>query len=363
MSYLSNDNNDHNIDQIRHRNADNRIVRIFPYLVVVCLITTLLYFVFSGGSTFTDFLITMCTAFGIGFICLGILSAARCDRSIFNPKICTLILILMPIILGFVLYYFGYYIYPNLLTSRLFVVTDNQLHDVMVLIMRLYILMVIAIFASHGVISVIVAYFRKYIARVYGSMEKLKNDGTDKNVGKFTLWMYKIPKIIDIHSVELEPVDYNDKLRINLLISASLNIFTLGLILCSYLFLNPIFINQMTFTEMIVIAMLLSVFIPVLVIPWYITKDTGAKVKSQARDYYLWIGMKKTLYRGFFTIAILVFLVAMLAFTGNDYERVILTYAGYIVFMGFMSFLFTFIYVNNYHKGLIDGIVNRYKEQ
>jgi len=223
--------------------------------------------------------------------------------------------------------------------------------------------MVVAIFASHGVISVIVAYFRKYIARVYKSMKRLKNDGTDNNVGKFTLWMYKIPKIIDIYSVELEPVDYDEKLRINLLTSVSLNIFALGIVLCSYLFLNPIFIDQMTFTEMIVIAMLLSVFIPVLVIPWHITKDTGAKIKSQARDYCLWTGMKKTLYRSFFTIAILVFLVAMLAFTGNDYERVILTYAGYIVFMGFMSFLFTFIYINNYHKGLIEGITDRYKEQ
>ena len=363
MSYVSNDIRNLNDDRIRHDNADGRIIKIFPYSVVTCLIAALLYFILSEENSLADFLITLCTTFGIGFICLGIISAIRCDRSVFNPRMCTLIFALTPIVLGFALYYFGYFIFPDLLTSRIFVVTDDHLHDVMILIGRLYTLMIVAIFASHGVISVVVAYFRVYIVRVYRSMEKLKNDGTDRNIGKFTLWMYKVPKIIDIHSVELEPLNYDEKSRINLLLSISLNIFALGIILCSYLFLNPIFIDQMTFTEMILIAMLLSVFIPVLVVPWHITKDTGAKIKSQARDYYLWTGMKRTLYRGFFAVAILIFLIAMLAFTGNDYERVVLTYAGYIVFMGLMSVLFTFIYVNNYHKGLIDGILDRYREQ
>jgi hypothetical protein len=136
----------------------------------------------------------------------------------------------------------------------------------------------------------------------------------------------------------------------------------LGLAVSSYIFLNPIFEMTMTLEEAIIVTSLITFFIPVLVVPWLITRDIGAKVKSQARDYYLWKGMKSRLYAGAFAFMMFFSLFAISMYFGYDIVRATYTYVGYVAITVYLSLIYAFIYTNYYHKGFREGIIKNFNE-
>jgi len=225
-----------------------------------------------------------------------------------------------------------------------------------------YSLSVLMTFTGHGVISTVVAYFRKYTARIYLSIEKIKNDGTDSGRNKISRWVYDIPDIIDIERIELEPVRDDGRFPVKMFASMAFSIFALGLCVSSYIFVNPIFQSTLTLGETVIMGVILTFFIPVLVIPWFITMDVGAKIKSQAKDYYLWKGMRRRLYQGFFSFALLSSMFVISMYLGYDLERTLLTYAGYVAITAFLSLLYAFIYADYYHKGFKKGIIDQFEE-
>jgi hypothetical protein len=132
-------------------------------------------------------------------------------------------------------------------------------------------------------------------------------------------------------------------------------------VICSYFFINPLFLQIIPFEEMLLIGTLLSLFISPLVIPWSIVKSIGAKVKSSApRDFYLWKGMRGRLYQGFFAIAFFMMLLTLSVYMGMDFSRIVTTYLGYVAFMGIISLITSFVYVNTYYKGFKNGIIKSY---
>jgi hypothetical protein len=174
--------------------------------------------------------------------------------------------------------------------------------------------------------------------------------------------VYGIPDIIDVQRIELEPIPNNNKFPTKMFFSLAFSIFALGLSISSYIFLNPIFQSALTLEETVIIAVIVAFFVPVLIIPWFITRETGAKVKSQARDYYLWKGMKRRLYQGFFAIVVLLSMLTISLYLGYDIIRTSYTYAGYVLITAFLSLIYAFIYANHYHKGFKEGIVKEFGE-
>jgi hypothetical protein len=241
-------------------------------------------------------------------------------------------------------------------------VTGSWASKNLAVLITIYSLTALMMFTSHGVISVVVAYFRKYTTRIYLSLEKIRNDDTDTGRNKISRWVYDVPNIIDVQRIELEPMQDGKRFPTKLFSSMAFSIFALGLSISSYIFLNPIFQSALTIEEAVIITVILTFFIPVLVIPWFITKDTGAKIKSQARDYYLWKGMRKRLYQGFFTVIVFLSLLAISVYLGYDIVRTTYTYAGYVLITAFLSLLCAFIYANYYHNGFKEGIIRDFNE-
>jgi len=212
-------------------------------------------------------------------------------------------------------------------------------------------------FVAYGVLSVIVGYFRSYFYRVLKSLEA----PSEAKRNRITEWLFQIPDIIDVGSVELEPEADEGKFNTELFMNTTFSLFALGVVICSYFFINPLFLKIMPFEEMLLIGMLLSLFISPLVIPWSIVKSIGAKITSEApRDFYLWKGMRGRLYQGFFTITFFMMLLTMSVYLGMDFSRIATTYVGYVVFMGVLSIITSFVYVNTYYKGFKNGIIKSY---
>ena len=349
--YLERDGWDH---------KDRMIMKAVPYIVLISVISGALFAVFTRSPEIGIIIVRFFTPFVLGFAALGIYSFIRRDRGSVKGTVVVSIFVLIPLAASIVLILFTSYVMPEIMDVLANWMIQRLGKTANILIM-VYALTVLMAFTGHGVISTVVAYFRTYTARIYLSIEKIRNDGNDTGRSKISRWVYDIPDIIDIDRIELEPVSQSG-FPVRMFASMAFSIFALGLCVSSYIFLNPIFQSAMTLEETVIMGVILTFFIPVLVIPWFITKDTGAKIKSQAKDYYLWKGMKKRLYQGFFTFVMFSSLFIISVYLGYDIVRTYMTYAGYVAITAFLSLLYAFIYTNYYHSGFKEGIIGKFNE-
>ena len=342
---------------------DKRLIKTLPYLVMICAISGIINIIRLGETgTVGGMLVAFCQAYVVGFFILGLFAYVHKDRPSVRNRFPIFFFAVGPFLVALMVYIMGLTIMPDIFDSDLFEHTSDALRDIGWITVRLYAVAVLAIMVVFGVVSVVASYFRQYSARIFRFVSKLKNDGTDGKRGNFALKFYDIPDVIDIKDVELEPVE-NEHFSMDGFVSMAFSIFMLGLVICSNLFLNPVFMKEMSFYEVIMIGILISFFIPVLVMPWYITKETGAKVKSNSRDFYLWRGMKKRMYQSFFGFAMVLLLVLLTIYLGSDIIRITYTYIGYIAFMAFMSVFYAYVFFNSFNNNLRKDIVKKFEEQ
>ncbi|MCL2142647.1 MAG: hypothetical protein FWH44_00065 [Methanomassiliicoccaceae archaeon] len=351
--------NDYDMDGSLRK--DRAIIKAVPYIALASALAGLVLAFMAAKGEMGSLLLRFCSPFVVGFAGLGVYSFVHRDKGALQESTTALILSAVPLIISLGIIFATSYIMPETI-DFLTDLTGSWAAKEVAVLLSIYSLTILMMFTSHGVISTVVAYFRRYTARIYLSLEKIKNDDTDTRRNKISRWVYDVPDIIDVQRIELEPVQSHGRFPRRIMFSLAFSIFALGLSISSYIFLNPIFQSALTIGEAVLITMILTFFMPVLVIPWFITKDTGAKIKSQARDYYLWKGMRKRLYQGFFTVVVFLSLLAISLYMGYDIVRTSYTYAGYVLITAFLSLLYAFIYANYYHRGFKKGIIHDFNE-
>lgn len=349
-----------NTENCGNAKKDHNIVRIVPYIAVISAIIGLLIS-FMGPRELGSILVRFCAPFVFGFAALGVYSFVRKDRGLMNIRTTIPIFIIVPFIISIVIILAIDNLIPELINSlNKLIGTDSQ--ESVIVFVSVYLVTLLMTFTAHGVISTVVAYFRSYTTRIYLSIEKIKNNSEDTNRNKISRWVYQIPEIIDIERIEFDPLPNDGRFPAKVFASLAISIFVLGLSISSYIFLNPIFVGALSLDEAVIVTMILTFFVPVLVIPWSITRDTGAKIKSQANDYYLWKGMKKRIYSGFFTFMIFLTMFGVCVYLGYDLQKMLFTYLGYIIITAFTSLVYAFVYCNHYYNGFRDGIIEDFNE-
>ncbi|MDD3378563.1 MAG: hypothetical protein RBR05_03550 [Candidatus Methanomethylophilaceae archaeon] len=346
----------HADEKTKQDKLDEIIVNIFPIFIVACAILSIVLILIMNAYTFSEIIYGICLGYTIGFIILGALCMPLANKGVRSWKFTAPIVILIPAATACFLYIFGEEFDPSIYLIRFFDIFGGKV-TLDALIVCVYSIAIMIVLVSYGVVAVIVGYFRSYFYRIIRSLEA----PPEKRTNHIPEWLFQIPDIIDVKDIELEPDLDDDKFNRELFVNVTFSIFILGLVICSYIFLNPLFLKTMPFGEMLVIATLVSLFMSPLVIPWSIVKSIGAKVISDApRPLYLWKGMKGRLYQGFFAIAFFMMLLMMSAYLGMDFSRIAVTYLGYIAFMGVISIVTAFVYVNYFYNGFKNGIIKSY---
>jgi len=342
-------------DMDRRDRRDKLVLKAFPYVIALSLILVLSIMVFLNDISISTLLYALCMGFATGFTILGASTIPFSDKGTFTMKAVIPGLLLLLLFISIIMYMFGSDFAPSQFLMQFFDIF-GETHEFADLLSSLSVLILMIILVSQGVLSVIVAYFRHYMNRVLNSLEA----PSDRKRSKITSWMFAIPDIIDIKEVCLEPIPDEGKFNKSLFLSTSMSLFLLGTAICSYLFLNPLFLTQISAAHMLFIGTMLSLFLPPLVIPWSIFQSIGAKIRSDApRDLYLWKGMKGRLYFGFFAITMFTMLITLAVYIGADFGRIVGTYLGYIILMVSISLITSFIYMNWHYYGFkADIIVN-----
>ena len=348
--------------QTKQDKLDAFILKVFPGFVVVFGVIAILVFLFYwDGLTVGHLLYSLGAVYAGGFVLLGIPAFILSESDVVKARYSVPFIIVAWLAISSVLWFvFGdgedtvnHFVsgFSNFLNWSVHSVTFWTV------LLGMLVLILIVLFASYGILSVIVAYFRKDYHRIMLSLIK----PGDSRLKRSSTKLFAVPSIIDVTDVTIEPESDDGHFNIGLFKSLSCNTVVAGLIVASYLFLNPVFLDTISFTEMMVTLILISLFLNVLIIPISILKSLKAEAWSAApRPFVLWKGMKSRMFQGYVFVFLMLTLLWICLYSGQDMVRVVLSYIGYIVFIIMMSALTSFVYVNTFYVGFKNGIVRNF---
>jgi len=350
-------------DMSKRCDLDSHIRAALLLIVPVCLLLSLILVITNPPETMGILLIQLCIPYVPAFCILGFYVMIRMNhnqrksnRKVIAWSVGLLVLASILVLLQ--------HLYLRPITQvTLFPLTGEIFTDLGLILIQLAFAYGVVVTAGFGVLGVIVAYFRYYMVRILHSLEHVRNDGTDRGRMKGNIWVFDIPSIIDVQGVELEPIYAQGGFPRESFRSMVLAMLIFSLILVSYIFLNPFFLLEIDAWEMVIVGMIITFFVPVFVIPWTITRDLGAKIKNQARDYYIWKGMKRRLYQGFMALGVVFLLVGLVFYLVDDLISLAYIYMGYTIFSICLSMIYTFIYYNYFQRDFRDDIVQQFLDK
>ncbi len=343
----------------RSEKRDITIVKIFKGFLVACVLISLALIIhnedyYSAWKIIDD----ICYGFVLGFTFLGIWSIAYLDRGPFPFWFLTGFIMMTGAIMWFYVTGAGSMLILGG-ASSLKPFIPGDVGDI-TLFIDLLLSIFLLLFSSIGVLTTISAMLRKFMPGVLLSIEKCAHKGERGKAADF----FMVPDIIDVESVEMEPQIDDHIFDLKSFIELSVNVFTLGMVICSILFLNPIVLDSVPKYSTIRIMMLLSIFLPSLIIPWQSVRSTGAKAISSApRPYYLWTGARRRLFTGSAMLGVFFLLFIISVYFGNDIGNIIGYYVQYIVPLASISILAGLLYANCISRNLRDSICFRFESK
>jgi len=336
---------------LRAKKRDATIIRIFPKLVLICVLLTVALTVWRGNYDFWIIISRLCVIFGLAFAIVGVWASTCMDKGPFPVRMIMGIMIVVLMLAWAhvtgaddVLFLKGLDFIKDSGTGA---VSENfRFAD---LLFTLFIMLM----APIGILTTISAMLSKYMPGVLLSVEK--GDKKGKNpAAKF----FKVPDIIDVDRVELVPEKDDHALDFSSFLWMTSYTFALGVLICSMLFLNPMMLETVSKGLIVRVMIILSIFLPALVIPWLCIKSTGARVISGApRPYYLWKGARKQLFTGFATLGLFFFSFLLSIYYGNTVEAIAEYYVEYLIPLAAISLVSGLFYANCFSRSLRDNIV------
>ncbi|MBQ8644131.1 MAG: hypothetical protein IJ469_05670 [Candidatus Methanomethylophilaceae archaeon] len=337
---------------------DLTITRYFPFFILACLVLWVVVMMYLGDYSFPKLLENLCLVFVVMFALIGTMFFRMLNAGTF-PRWSLLIgSLAISSLIWLSEIRFGDMVYAEAVDAVLSVL-HMDLSDDMVVVLGFLVLFYITLFTTVGVLSVTSAYLRIYLARVFATMDSHAVDGIRGKAESF----FMVPDIIDPKEVVIEPKINVHRFNFRVFLRMFLYTLVLGMMISSYLFINPLFLDVMSWKTMLSIMLMLSMFVPVLVVPWQLVEDLGAKVRSDApRDYYLYVGAKKRLFSTFAALGVFMMMFVLSLYFGNDVLDILKNYLYYLIPLVFTSAMYAFIYSNNFHEAMKLTIQARFED-
>ena len=335
--------------------VDAFLVRSLPWLVVVCVAATIVLAIIRHIGDFWNFLAQTCTVFALAFAVLGGIASLRLTKGSYPFWIVASFAMAGLGIMWLcltdsetVLFLRGIY---SLAPIEGDVSSGFFLADVLLS-------MVLMLFASVGVIATVSAMLGKYMPKLLVSVEF--GNGNKKTAASF----FMVPDVLDVERVELDPYEDKGDFDVESFLMLAVYTFALGMLVGTMLFLNPVVLETVPEHVLIRVMVLISLFLPAMVVPWQAVKNVGAKVISAApRPYYLWTGAKRRLFTGFMALGLFFFSFMIAVYYGNSVETMLSYYVQYLVPLITISMIYGFMYANCFARGLSDNIREEFQAQ
>lgn len=337
---------------------DPVIIGAFPYFIAICVLMWTCIMVYIGDYRFSKMIEILCLVFVMCFAAIGIPCSCIMEKGVFSRWAMLALTLIMTCVLWMSGLFMGQVYYADAI-SNTFAAMGINLDTTWEFVLGFLGTLGILFFTSVGVLTVICSYMRTYMPGVFLTMNDHAAEGVRGKAEAF----FMVPDIIDVKEVVLDPRVSIHRFDLGGSMSITLYLFILGLLVSSYLFVNPLLITVMGWQTMLAVTLMLTMFTPALVLPWQIVRGVGAKVRSDApRDYYLWTGAKKRLFSAFMTLGVFMMMFVLSVYLGNSIADIIRTYVSFLIPLFATSLIYGAIYVNNFDMGVRSAICRRFMD-
>ena len=347
-------------ERIRIMNRENevRILRFFPYIVAMSIIAWVAILIVNNDYSLGYMIMDLCLVFVFVFTVLGMILFPLSTPGPFPKLMVIMIAIILALFQWIAGQALGVSVYietADKVLGALGIHLGNPLLDIATIVAVFW----VTLFTCYGVLSVTVSYLRTDLSKVFLSMQKNAMRGKRGRAEKF----FQVPEIIDVKEIVLEPEINTHTFDLKLMIDMAWSNILLGITLSSYLFINPLFLETIDVKLLVSIMVLLSMFVPILVVIWLSVRTVGAKAISDApRPFYLWTGAKKKLVYSFFALGAFAVMLWLSLYYGHSLLTIIENYVSFVIPLVMLSLMFSFAFVNNYSDPLKVSVLRRFIE-
>jgi hypothetical protein len=344
--------------RIVEKENEVRVLRFFPYIVAMSVIAWVAILIINNDYSLGYMIMDLCLVFVFVFTVLGIILFPLSTSGPFPKVMVVLVAVILALLQWMAGQALGVSVYietADKILGALGIYLSDPLLDIATIVAVFF----VTLFTCYGVLSVTVSYLRTDLSRVFLSMQKNAIRGTRGKAEKF----FQVPDIIDVKEIVLEPEINPHNFDLRLMIDMMWSNILLGITISSYLFINPLFLETIDVKLLVSIMVLLSMFVPILVVIWLSVRTVGAKAVSDApRPFYLWTGAKRKLMYSFFALGAFAVMLWLSLYYGHSLLTIIETYVSFIIPLVMLSIMFSFAFVNNYSDPLKVSVHRRFTE-
>lgn len=337
---------------------DAPVQRYFPYFLVLCIVVWFVSCLIAGSDSFGEVIRMLCLVFVVGFAAVGLVGYPFMPSGPF-PR---WTLFLVAFVIAFIEWGIG-----DITGSKIYdgVITDFvnffglYLAYPTLRMVSLLVSFMFTMFTTIGVLMVTVSYLRVYLVKVFETMQQHTEKGIRGKAESF----FAVPDVIDVREIRIGPAPDRGSFDDSSMLYLFMYALVLGALLSSYLFVNPYFLQSMSQKTMLSIMIMLSMFVPVLIIPWLSIKQMDARVVSDApREYRLWQGAKTKLFYTFTGLGVFMMMFIISLYFGFSLSAIIDNYLDFLIPLVLTSAMYAFVYANNYSYVLMEHVCREYNE-
>lgn len=227
---------------------------------------------------------------------------------------------------------------------------------------------IIFIFISLGMVGIMSALERGMITEILHHISNITSYLSDpkKKKKKKTLlvyyvlrWIFIIPDVLNTKTLTINYREKTKKFPWSSLKKAMIWQLLLGIIVIIYISLNPFFLESISFQSLFSVASNISIFIPIVILPWFIFLRIDARIKGPVKDFQLYSGIAYRMYRTFVTLGTIIIIIRLALKNVNPGE-VMMTIPTYYALFIIIVFLFTFVYFNYFENNLASDISEKF---
>ncbi len=356
---------DHIAERMISKKADSHKIRpwndapvqkYFPYFLVICIVVWLLSCILTGADSFGEVIRMLCLIFVVGFAAVGLIGYPFMPSGPFPRWTLFLVAFIIAAIQWVIGDFTQSWIYESVIRDFLYFfgleISGSALRVASLLVSFLF-----TMFTTVGVLTVTVSYLRVYLVKVFKTMQNHTLDGTRGKAESF----FVVPDIIDVKEIRVGPVQEIDSFDDRSMLYLFMYAVVLGALISSYLFVNPYFLQSMSQRTMLTIMVMLTMFVPVLIIPWLSLKQMDARVVSDApREYRLWEGAKNNLFYTFAGLSVFMMMFIISLYFGFSLWNIIDNYLDFLIPLILTSAMYAFVYANNFSHVLVEHVCDEY---
>jgi hypothetical protein len=240
------------------------------------------------------------------------------------------------------------------------------------MILVVFIIILVLFLAAFGIVAILVAMVRAFAPNILVHVSRItiskaitkakKSKITKLNtVDSIISWAFAIPDVLETKTLKINSGRPRNWFPWSDFYKAIWWQTLFGAVIIVYISFNPLYVKtELDFRNLFSIASNITIFVPFIILPWFIFLRLNAKIKGQVKDYLLYRGIVYRMYQTFFTLGTII-IILRLGLERIALKEILLTLPIYYIFFMAVIILVSFIYLNYFENGLAWEVAKRYK--